>query len=595
MKKISSAWHNFREFLPFLLPYWRIRAITIFLSAILVPLGLVAPYLAKLVIDKAYTNKDFGMFLRIAIFGAIVFAVTAIIEGLNNYFEEKLRLKVDFDLNSKVFRHIQGFSLSFFKDKSTGEHIYKMSYDLERVTHMIVDALPRVIILFGRLIFILAMVFYLNWQMSLLAVAVSPFLYLQPYYFIRKRREIMQKQIDLSQSIFVRLEEVFSHMHLVKAFGKEGFEIRSFLERLLERLELSLRDIKVSLYSGLSGNGLRRIVLGVLSLFGGYLIIKGKMSLGSLTAMMIYFSQLVNLQSSLHGFFEQNSFDLLSCARIKDILDSKPDIVDKEDAVIVNFYGADIEFKDVTFGYQPSIPVLENLNFSIKNGSFIALVGLSGCGKTTLLNLLIRLYDAQKGQILISGNNIQDIKLDCLKSQIGEALQEPFLWNDTIANNIRYGKDGASLEEIKQAARLAQIHDFIESLPQGYETIIGEMASKISEGQKQRIAIARAVVKNHAILILDEAMSSIDSNTGQKIIENLKEKFKSSTVIVVSHRLSTVKNMDLVYFLEAADKMAIGNHPELWENNPKYRQLFNSQAEPEKSYPPSQNAAGVSS
>ncbi len=584
LKRAGTGFRNISEFMTFLLPYWKRKLAIIILTLSLVPLSLVLPFLTKLMIDKAYGNKDLGLFIRLATLGAAIFIIAAIIEGLDNYFESKLMLKVNFDLNSRVFTHLQKLSLGFFQGKSTGEHIYRINYDLEQVTHMVTQMLPQFILLGGRFLLTLGMVFYLNWKMALVCIIFSPLLYLQPYYFIKKRQEISKKQIELSESIFIRLEEAFSHIHLIKAFGREDFEIRDFLGRLRKRSELLLQDVGLSFFSALSGNGLRRLVLGVLSLYGGYQIIKGNMSLGSLTAIMIYSSQLIYLQGALSGEFEQLSLGSISCGRVSQILDTKPDIVDKEDAKVIDLSKADIEFENVTFGYQESTLVLKDLSFHIKHGSFIALVGFSGCGKTTLLSLILRLYDVKEGKILIGGCDIKDINSDSLKSQIGMALQEPFLWNDTIANNIRYGKEGATFVEIEHAAKAAQIHQFIASLPKGYDTNIGEMASKISQGQKQRLAIARALIKKPAVIILDEAMSSLDSQTEERIIENLKSEFRTSTLIVVSHRLSTAKNMDLVYFLEAPGKMEVASHQRLLDNSPAYKDLFSAQIEAEKSY-----------
>lgn len=576
-KRLSARYKDFIRFSPFILPYWKMKALTMALSGLLVPLGLVMPFLTKLLIDKAYGNKDLGLFIRLVIFGAAVFIIIGIIEGTYNYFEGRLRIKVSFDVNSRVFSHITSLPLSFFQDRPSGEHHYKINFDSERLTHLLTTATPQLILLAGRLFFILVITFYLNWRMALVCVILTPALYLQANYFVVKREGILQKQIKISQEIFASLTAVFKNIYLVKAFGQEGFEIKYFANNLLKKTQLLLEDTKLQLQGSFTGRGIRRFVLGIISVYGGYQIIKNQVSLGSLTAIMIYFSQLFELQASLSEAFEQIVFDFASADRITEIFNREPDIADSPDAVGLDFSDSDIEFRNVAFAYKDSREVLKDLSFSIKYGSTIALVGSSGCGKTTLLNLLLRLYCPQKGEILIGGKNIKEVKLDCFRSQIAAALQAPFLWNDTFLNNIRYAKQDASLEEVKEAAQLSQIGDFIESLPEGYNMPVGEMASKVSEGQKQRIAIARAIVKNPNILILDEAMSSLDSKTEEKIIANIKEKFRHSTVIIVSHRLSSVKNLDLVYFLEAPNKIDSGSHTELLERNLRYKELFAGQ------------------
>lgn len=578
---IRARYKDLLRFMVFLRPYWKIKLFTFGMKGVLIPLGLVMPYLTKLMIDRAYGNKDWGLFIRLAIAGAGVFVVSIIIEGFSGYLDGRLNLKISFDLSGRVFRHLQGLPLRFFQDKSTGEHIFVINFDVERLTSLLAETLPQCIYLFGRLLLTSVVLFYLNWKMALLSMGFAPLLMLQPVYFTKKRRKAFTDEIDYSQSVLNRLLETLGHMHLVKAFGTETREIRNFLDSLRRKMDLSLWQAKLGLYDFFAGNSLRKVILGILSLYGGYQIIRGSLSLGDLTAIMLYANQLAGLCSSLYGFFEGASFGFICVDRVKRILDTEPEIADRENAVAVDLSKREVQFQGVTFGYQPGRPVLKNLSFSLKPESFIALVGYSGCGKTTLLNLILRLYEVQGGEISFGEYGIKDIRLESLKSQIGVALQEPFLWNDTVANNIRYAKPEASLEEIKNAAKAAQIDEFIESLPQGYDTNVGEMAGKISEGQKQRLAIARAVIKRPAILILDEAMSSLDSQTEERIIENLRREFPSGMVVVVSHRLSTVRNMDWVYFLEAPDKLACGRHSELLENNPQYRKLFAGQLESE--------------
>lgn len=581
-KTVKKRYKDFLIFTSFLKPYWKTKVFVIIISSVGIPLSLVLPYMTKLLIDEAFINKDLLLFIRLAIIGAVIFIITSIIDGIVGYLNEKLLLKINFDINRKVFEHIQNLSLRFFQDKSTGEHIYKLNFDTESVARMVSETVPQFPPLILRFLFTLVIIFYINWKMALLCLVISPILYLETYYYFPKRHSILQKQIGFSESIFVRLEEVFKNIHLVKAFGKESFEIKVFLDRQLQRLKLLMKSTRLRLYSTFLGTGLVKIILGIVSLYGGYLIIKRQMSLGSLTAVMIYLSQLVELQNSVNGFFEQIAFDFISCDRLNEILDAKPEIIDKPNAKTISLSEADIEFDRVRFGYNVGMPVLENLSFYIKGGSFIALVGHSGCGKTTLLNLILRLYEPQSGKLLISGYDIQDLKMDCLRDQIGVALQEPFLWNDTIENNMRYGNPNASFSQIIEVAKLVGMDSFIKILPNGYRTILGENAALISQGQKQRIAIARAIIKNPAIIILDEAMSSLDSESEDMIIDNLKEKFKSSTIIIVSHRLSTAKRMDLLYFLEAPEKIDIGSHEELLIRNPKYRELFASQIETER-------------
>jgi len=366
-------------------------------------------------------------------------------------------------------------------------------------------------------------------------------------------------------------------MYLVKVFGKEDYEIRKFEESFSKIKDFEIKNAKLSNISNFSSSVLDRLISGMIALYGGYQLIKGNMTLGSLTAFMIYSVQLIGLANSIGGFYEAFTVNSLSCQRLAEILDMKQQIKDRQKSIAARISEGKIEFRNIYFGYKKEKYVLKGLNFIIPPFSKIALVGASGCGKTTLLNLILRLYEPDSGSILVDGIDNRDIKSESLKGQTGMVLQEPFLFNGTIANNILYAKEDASLDEIIEAARIAEAHNFISGLSKKYDTEIGENGCRISEGQKQRLAIARAVVKRPKILIIDEGLSSIDANTELRIIDNLKKEFADSTIIIVSHRLSTVQEMDLVYFLESPTKINIGTHNELVAQSPAYRELFANQ------------------
>ncbi len=553
-----------------------------FLSGITMALGLVNPYLTKLIIDKAYGNRDLRLFIIIVSIGGSIFILNGLIGGLSNYLTNYIRLRINLDLNCKVFNKLQRLPYGFFQDSSTGEHLYTINYDIDRLTSFITDVLPQAIPLIPRSLLILAIVFYLDYKIALLALALIPFLYLTPYYFTRRAKKIMRRLIENSREIFKSLQEVLSHIHLVKALGKEKYETRRYIKGLIENIRFGLINTRLGVISGFANSLAQRIILGLIVFYGGYQIIKGKMTLGSLSAITLYLNQLSGLQSSLAYFFQQVSLDLVSCERLDSILETKLDSIEDKYTKEITFLKGQIEFRNVTFGYRQDKMVLQNLNFYIEGGSFIALVGPSGCGKTTILNLILRLYKPLSGQIIIDGGNINLIKSKSLYAQIGVVLQEPYLWNDTVSNNIRYGNPDASFKEIVEAARIACIDDFINNLPLGCDTIIGENACKISEGQKQRIAIARAVIKRPKILILDEALSSVDAQIEARIIDNMMVSLRDTTIIIVSHRFSAIKRTDLVFFLNSPDKIDMGTHEELLRNNIQYQNYLNHQLRVEK-------------
>ena len=565
------------KFAKYLLPYWKRETVILGLSGVVVLLSLVNPYLTKLVIDRAFGNRDLRVFIILALIGGGVFVLNGLVSGLKNYLDRQVEIKVNFDLNKKVFKNLEKLDLNYFQNKSTGEHLYRSSYDIDRAADFITTTPPQVVATFPKLLFILIIVLRLNWQMAVFSLCLAPLLYLPPYYFTRRMRKVWEDLIKYSEDIFKRLNEVFSHIQLVKAFGREAVEIRNYLRSQIAKVRISMRNIRLEVVSSFAGSAANKVVIGLITFYGGYQVIKGEMTLGSLTAIMLYIGQLIGLQSSFAEFFQNIALGLVSCQRVEEILEKKPRIIEKEDARSVIFKKGEIVFRNVSFGYKQGEPVLAGINFNIDGGSHIALIGPSGCGKTTILNLLLRLYDPWTGDIMIDGCNIKGLKFSSLRGQIGMALQEPFLWNDTIENNIRYGKPDAGKEEIIEVAKICGVDDFVSELPNEYKTIIGENACKISEGQKQRIAIARALLKKPKILILDEAFASMDSQSEDKIILRIRQLSEIPTVIVVSHRLSTVMACDLAYFFKKPDKIVINKPQQLLEKDEAFYNLFAAQ------------------
>ena len=577
MKKFLIEFKLFLRFARYLLSYWKKEAVILGLSGFSVLLGMINPYLTKLVIDRAFGDRNLRVFIILALIGGGVFVLNGLLSGLENYFNRQIKVRINFDLNKKVFRHLEKLDLGYFRNKSTGEHLYKISYDVERVTDFVTTAPPQAVVIFPKLLIVLGIVFYLNWKMALLSLALAPFLYLPTYYYTRRMRKVWKVLIENSEGIFRSLQETLSHMHLVKAFGKETESIRHYLKLLIGNIRIRMKNIKLEIFSGFASSAVNRSIIGLIAFYGGYQVIKGEMSLGSLTAIMVYLSQLIGLQGQFAHFFQTSALGLVSCQRLNEVLDEKSKVVEIKQPKKVRFQSGRVVFRDVSFGYRYGEPILRKAAFDIEGGSHIAIVGPSGCGKSTLLNLLLRLYDPWSGDITIDRYRIKELSLNCLKGQVGMALQEPFLLNDTVKMNIAYGVDSVDEQEIIETARICGVDSFVDRLPDKYQTIAGENACKMSEGQKQKIAIARALIKKPNILILDEAFSSMDSASEEIIIKNIRQAEKKTTLIVVSHRLSTVLKADLVYFLNRFGGLTIGRGKELLEKDAAFSALFSGQ------------------
>lgn len=578
-------------FSKYIFRYRKLQTVIIALGLLAIPVSLLNPYFVKLVLDKAYVAKDLKLFFILAVLAGTVFAITAFINSLNDYLSKRIDRYIYSDLSKDIFEHLQRLPLSFFKESSSGGHLYKISSDARLLSSFIGNSLPQIIPQFLQFLTIAVIIFYLNRDLAFFVIIMVFLSCIHPYLFGKWLKELVRKMTEKSEKTFKRMHEVFNHMYLIKAFGKEDYEIEKFKSTLSERLNFEIKNAKLSSISIFSGSLLTKAIAGIVALYGGYEVIKGKITLGSLSAVMIYLTQLIGLSRIVGRFYENFALNCVSAKRLREILDIKPNIIEKTDAVDFPILGNQIEFKNVYFGYKKDELILEGINCLIPQASKIAIVGPSGCGKTTFLSLILRLYDVKKGAVQIDGIDIRNIKLKPFMSQIAVALEEPFLWHDTVANNILYGvdemafctsrtyikEDDVEMGGVIWAAKITCAHDFIMGLPQQYNTLLGDMACKISEGQKQRIAMARAVVKRPRILILDEAMSSVDSQTEEKIIDNIKKEFNDSTIIIVSHRFSTVKKMDLVYFLRSPSQIDISNDSGTKERDFAYQKLFMSQ------------------
>jgi len=566
----------FLSFFKFSLPYRKQWLWVLILSGLVAVLSLVNPYLIKIAIDEGINQKKLGLFIIIILIGGVVFLLQEILDGIRRFFEEFIRIRVNFAINKKLFRHIFFLSLNWFKDKSTGEHIYKIDNDISAVTDFITNTLPQAFYIFPKLLFILIILFYLDWRIALFSLILAPLLYFSPYYLSKKMKRSCEDLIMNSEAILKHLEENFSHIYLIKVFAQEMPGIIRYLKMLIENIRIRIKEIRLEIMGSFLINLSTNALVGIMVIFCGFLIIKGKLSLGTLTAIMVYLYQLMGLESQFASFFHNAIVGRVSCARITEVLDTPAEIGEVKGAKNLVVNEPKVVFEEVSFGYVPEKLILKNMSFVIKAKSHIVIAGPSGCGKTTLLCLLIRLYDCWEGEILIDGFNIKEVTLDSLRKQVGFSLQEPFLWNDTIENNIRYGKEDASREEINRVGKLCGVDEFINQMPGGYATVIGENACKISEGQKQKIAIARALIKKPKILILDEAMSSMEPASEEEIISNIKNNYPDLTLIIVSHRLSTVMNAELVYYFSRPNEMIMDKPKDLFKGNREFAHLFSA-------------------
>lgn len=534
---------------------------------------LAAPYVSRLFIDKAFLNKDIGNFLNYIFLSAVLFLISMLFKTGENILKNKITIKLKFDLTNKFIRKLYSLDLDFFQTKSVGENVYRLS-DTDTMVAFITEKLPDFLVAIFKLPIILGIAFWLNFPMTIFLLISAPLFLLQSLYLQKKARPIYEQIWKQSAELSKKINEALSNILVVKISGWESLQRHSYLKLLIENIRWQIKIFRWSVAGSLTASFLSKAISGIVALYGGWLIIEGRLSLGSYAAIMLYLSQLGTLLQSLAYEVELFTKDIVSFERFFEVMETSPRIKDLPGAKHLRFVKGQVQFKNVWFGYQREKPVFKELDFTIPSCSWIGIAGPSGCGKTTLINLFLRLYEPWRGEISLDGIDFQMIKIESLRKNIAVAPQQPILFDLSIKENIGYGLVNISEAKIIKAAEIAQVHDFISGLPKGYDTVIGEDACKLSGGLKQMIVIARAIIRDPSVLILDEAASSIDSFTEQKIFQALREKRQGLSTIIISHRLSAIKDADRIYFFRDGGQIEEGSHSQLLSSSTYYRDFF---------------------
>lgn len=578
-----------RRILQFTRPYLG-QLFFIFLTLVAgIIFGLIAPYISKLFIDVILKpDTKTGLFQHAHWIPLAALALFMAYAGQNFFSGLHMRLagivghKTVFDVRAAIYQKLQDLSLAYFDKHQTGALMARVNQDTRELQHFLVDFIPLTLeslfILLGVGIFLSI----LSWQLTLFVFIpiIATVLFLKNIF--SKIRLYFRRYYHRRSRLSALVNDSLSGMRVIKAFGQEGEESKKF-----DRRSSAFRDagvdleIKWSVYSPT----LQLLIMSgtVLVWFvGGKLIVGGKMTLGDVVAYSGYLMMFYRPIFILTRMVQLITSSISAAERVFDIIDTEPLIQDSPNAVAKPAIQGSIEFKNVTFGYDQFKPVINDFNVTIMSNEIIGLIGKSGAGKSTLINLVCRLYDVNKGAIVVDGIDIRDIKYQDLRSQIGVVLQETFLFNGTIFENIAYAKPEASVEEVIDAAIAAHAHEFILKKPDGYDTEVGERGNRLSGGEKQRIAIARAILRDPRILILDEATSSLDTETEKKIQEALRNLTKGRTTIAIAHRLSTLRNCDRLLVIEDGKLVEIGTHEELMEKQGVFYNLVSMQTELQK-------------
>lgn len=564
--------------LSYLKPYRGPVIITLGLAILTTLLDMLPPWLIKVIIDSLVEGEVdnsvqwFVLALVMAYFARHYSNHRRIL--LNNQVEQK----IVFDMRSQVYRALQGLSLNFFENRSTGELMSRVNDDVNYVERIFIDgveqALTAILILVGITIILFAM----HWKLAALALLPIPLLVFGAWkYTIRAHSQytVVRKSAGRMNSI---LQDTLSGIRETFSFNRQAFEIKRFEERSKDYCDGSLEVMRLWSYYSPSMMFLGSLGTVFILWYGIGLVQAGTITVGTLVAFIGYLALFYTPINQLHSVNHMLQHALASSERLFDIIDQKPDVEDSPNAILptTNCQGR-IVFRNVNFSYLPEVPVLKDVSFEIMPGEQIALASHTGSGKSTLIKLLMRFYDANSGQVMLDENSVEQLKLSYLREQIGLVSQDPFLFNGTVAENISYGNIEASREQIERSAIAAGADEFIQDLPQGYDTKVGERGVKLSGGEKHRIAIARVFLKDPPIIILDEATASVDTRTEAKIKSALDTLMKGRTTLIIAHRLSTLEGCTRILVLKDGSLIESGSHEELIEGDSEYARLFKDQ------------------
>ncbi|HHW23622.1 MAG TPA: ABC transporter ATP-binding protein [Clostridiaceae bacterium] len=568
--------HKLKRFVSYYKPYRGMFFMDMFCAFLLSGIDLLFPSLVKYLMDEVYSKHPANMMSIVLLTGAALL-VLYLIRYLCQYYITAwghiMGARMEADMRRDLFDHLQKLSFSFYDNANTGKLMSRVTNDLfdisELAHHGPEDLFISAVKILGAVIIMLTM----DVRLTLILLALMTAIVFFTGYYNLKMRSVFARNREKIALINARTQDSLAGIRVVKSFSNENIEKEKFAEGNRQFLETK-EDSYTIMGRFFSGN---QFLQGILYLsvlvIGGYFLSRNNISTSDLIAYILFINVFLNPIDRLVSFTEQFQRGMTGFDRFLEIIETKPDIEDSEDAIELTDVEGEIEFKDVSFSYNDKTEVLKGVNLTIPKGHTVALVGPSGGGKTTFCNLIPRFYEVNEGSITIDGKDIRSLSLESLRRSIGVVQQDVYLFSGTIYENIAYGKPGATMEEIVQAAKLANAHEFIMELEKGYDTYVGERGIKLSGGQKQRISIARAFLKNPPILILDEATSALDNESERLVQESLRVLAKGRTTLVIAHRLSTIKNADKIIVLTSNGIEEQGTHRELLEKGGVYASL----------------------
>jgi len=597
---------SFRRTLEFLRPYRRHLVLAIFLTVVVTTLNIVPPRLFEFAIDKgikpAYSafqawqsaegaakpaaeaawaqlrdhdGPQLLLVFSLLLVGAIAFRayLNYLLALLVNFIGHRFC----FDLRFATWRHLQRLSLAFHKQIQTGKIMARATADVELIQGLVSGQLVAFLSDLITLVVVISILFLMEWRIAAVILALVPLYVVSYLFFLKHIRAIRDEQRRLYDEQVGQLTEKIANIAVVKAFVREKDETTQFVKLANERFAVDVRQMHLNRRLGLLSGIISALGRGIVYAYGGYLVQQGQLTVGSLVAIAFYVGYVFDPAVRVVDFNNQLQWAVAAMDRVFETLDTRPDIEDKEGALALPRLAKAIKFDHVTFKYEQGEEIVHDIDLTVKCGEVIGIVGHSGSGKTTLMNLLMRFYDPTKGRVTIDGVDIRDVRLDSLRSQVSMVAQENMAFSVSIKENIKYGYHDATDEQVIAASKAADLHEFVETLEDGYETMIGEHGVRFSGGQRQRLALARALVTDPAVLILDDVTSALDGETEARVQEALRRVMKGRTTFIIAHRLGSVVDADRIIVVEEGQIVDVGPHSELVARPGIYQDMFREQ------------------
>lgn len=582
MREKAKKQKTLQRIFIYMRPYIPLILSSLFLAVVTVVLTLYIPILTghgvDMIVSKGHVNfKGLYRIIRTII---LCIAITAVGQWLMNHINNQITYRIGKDLRIQAFEHLQKLPLSYIDDHSSGDLISRIVTDIDQFTDGLLLGFTQlftgVITIVGTICFMLG----INLWITLVVVILSPLSFLIARFISQRSYHMFQKQSETRGKMTGFVNEMLGGIKVVKAFDHEKEAQKEFDEI---NDSLAYYSMRATFFSSITNPATRFMYSGIyagVAIAGCISVIMGRISVGQLSSFLSYTNQYTKPFNEITGVITEFQNSLASAARVFELIDQETIKPDGADAVVLSDVKGKVDLKHVAFSYTPEVPLIEDFNLQVKPGQRVAIVGPTGCGKTTLINLLMRFYDVNAGSIEVEDHDIRNVTRKSLRSSYGMVLQETWLKAATIRENISYGKPDATDEEIVQAAKEANAHGFIMRMPDGYDTLISEGGGNLSQGQKQLLCIARIMLSLPPMLILDEATSSIDTMTEIRIQKAFEKMMKGRTSFVVAHRLSTIQNADVILVMENGHILEQGTHEELLKKNGAYAKLYNSQFAP---------------